>query len=136
MERRRFLSNLLKLLGLTSLASFIYPIVRFLSLPRAGAAAKGLEIAKKDVPLGQSKQIIYQNKPAIIINIRGKGFIALSRVCTHLGCLVDYNKEKNILLCPCHGGAYNLNGNVISGPPPKPLQKFPLRVEGEQILIG
>jgi cytochrome b6-f complex iron-sulfur subunit len=136
MERRRFLGNLLKLLGLTSIASFLYPIVRFLAPPGADAKAKGMTIAKSQIPLGNAKQIIYKNRPAIIINIKGKGFIALSRVCTHLGCLVDYNKEKDILLCPCHGGAYDMNGNVISGPPPKPLQKFPLRVEGDHILIG
>ena len=57
-------------------------------------------------------------------------------VCSHLGCLVDYDKVRNRIFCPCHAAVFDLEGNVVTGPPPKPLQKLPLRVEGESIVIG
>jgi Rieske Fe-S protein len=49
---------------------------------------------------------------------------------------VTYERGKKILLCPCHAGVYDIEGNVVSGPPPKPLQKFSVRVEGENVVIG
>lgn len=121
---------------MTTLASFLYPFYRYLS-PRAGEAkTKKLVLSKKDIPVGDAKEIVFNNTPGVVINRPDKGFIALSRVCTHLGCLVEYQKERKRLLCPCHAGTYDLTGNVTSGPPPKPLPQFPLKVEGDSIIIG
>jgi Rieske Fe-S protein len=53
---------------------------------------------------------------------------ALDSTCTHLGCRVSWNSETQELKCPCHGGAYDRNGNVKSGPPPAPLASFRTRV--------
>ena len=52
------------------------------------------------------------------------GFVALAQTCTHNGCTVAYNVGSQNLLCPCHGGTYDLNGNVTGGPPPNPLTKY------------
>jgi cytochrome b6-f complex iron-sulfur subunit len=135
-NRREFLQRVLALLGLTTLASFVYPLYKYFS-PRAGeSGAKQLVLSKKDIPAGEAKDIIFNNTPGILINRPDKGFIALSRVCTHLGCLVDYQKDKKRFLCPCHAGTYDLSGNVISGPPPKPLQQFPVKVDRDSIIIG
>jgi cytochrome b6-f complex iron-sulfur subunit len=135
-NRRGFLKFVLAGLGLTTLASFLYPFYRYLS-PRAGEAkTKKLVLSKKDIPVGDAKEIVFNNTPGVVINRPDKGFIALSRVCTHLGCLVEYQKERKRLLCPCHAGTYDLTGNVTSGPPPKPLPQFPLKVEGDSIIIG
>lgn len=136
MKRRSFLSLLLAILGSTALVTFVYPLVRFLAPPEAKTPADKLTIKKDDILPGEAKQILFGNTPAIVINIYGKGYIALSKVCTHLGCLVEYNKEKGQLVCPCHAGVYNLEGHVVSGPPPKPLPTLPLKVEGEHIIIG
>jgi len=136
MKKREFLTLLLTLLGLTAAGSFIYPLVRFLAPPRGRAAAKQITFKKSEIPVGEAKEIPVGGVPAIIINRPGKGFIAFSRVCSHLGCLIDYNKTQNRIICPCHGALFDLEGNVVSGPPPKPLQKFPVKVEGESILIG
>jgi cytochrome b6-f complex iron-sulfur subunit len=136
MKRRNFLKALFGLLGTVSVASFAYPLVRFLAPPGISVKDKKVTLPKHDVPVGASKAIVFRDKPAMIINRPGKGLIALSKVCTHLGCLVEYEKEKNQLLCPCHAGSYDLEGNVLSGPPPRPLDKLPLRIEGDQIVIG
>jgi cytochrome b6-f complex iron-sulfur subunit len=135
-DRRGFLQFLLAALGLTVLGCFVYPLVRFLS-PSAGAGPEStITIDKKDVPLGGAKDLVLNDLPIIIINRPEKGYIALSRVCTHLGCLVDYQKGTEVLLCPCHGGKFDLDGNVISGPPPQPLPRLALKVEGNSLVIG
>ncbi|RME66309.1 MAG: hypothetical protein D6778_04940 [Nitrospirae bacterium] len=61
---------------------------------------------------------------------------ALSPVCTHLGCLVNWNYLKGEFQCPCHGGRYDIKGRVIGGPPPRPLTRLPLKIEGEKVLVG
>ena len=60
---------------------------------------------------------------------------ALSSVCTHLGCRVSWDRDAQELRCPCHGGAYDRQGAVKSGPPPTPLASLPARIEGENILV-
>lgn len=136
MSRRRFLRSLLLLLGTTVLASFVYPLIRFFAPPGSEAEGKKVVIKRSEIPAGSAKDIVVNNIPSIVINSPDKGFIALSKVCTHLGCLVEYEKGGGRLLCPCHAGVYTLEGRVVSGPPPKPLQKFPLKIEGEDIVIG
>ena len=135
-DRRGFLQFLLAALGLTALGCFAYPLVRFLS-PSAGAGpGSTINIDKKDVPVGRAKDLVLNDLPIIVINRPEKGYIALSRVCTHLGCLVEYQKGTEVLLCPCHGGKFDLDGNVISGPPPQPLPQLTLKVEGNSLVIG
>lgn len=136
MRRRNFLQLLLASLGSITLASFAYPLLRFLAPPAGETKVKKLTLQKSEIPIGGSKNIVFNDAPAIVINRPGKGLTALSKVCTHLGCLVEYDKDKNRMVCPCHAGVYDLEGNVLSGPPPKPLPKLPLRVEGDTIVIG
>lgn len=137
MKRRRFLKILLAFLGSITLVSFVYSLLKFLAaLPSRAAAKSKLIIPKSDVSSGQAKNFIYQDTPAVIVNRLDKGFIALSRVCSHLGCLVEYNSARQRFLCPCHAGNFDLEGAVLSGPPPKPLAVIPIAIEGENIIIG
>jgi cytochrome b6-f complex iron-sulfur subunit len=136
MQRRKFLQLLLSFAGFTALFSFLYPAARFLAPPRMKAEIRKLTLLKNEVLIGEAKEFVFNDVPAIIIHTPDKGYIALSRVCTHLGCLVLFEKDKNILLCPCHRGIYDLEGNVVSGPPPKPLPRFPLTVKNDTIVIG
>jgi cytochrome b6-f complex iron-sulfur subunit len=137
MKRRKFLKIAIAFLGSITLTSFFYALVRFLSaLPSRMAETNRLIIRKSDIPSGEAKNFVYRNAPAVIINRPDKGFIALSRTCTHLGCLVEYHHGTQRLVCPCHAGNFDLEGNVLSGPPPKALAAIPFRIEGENIVIG
>jgi len=137
MKRRRFLKIILAFLGSVTFFSFIYSILKFLTtLPTRTAEAKKLIILKSEVPSGESKNIVYRNAPAVLINRPEKGFIAFSRTCTHLGCLVEFRNIRQHFLCPCHAGIFDADGNVVSGPPPKPLTAIPLRIDGDSIIIG
>lgn len=137
MKRRRFLKIVLAFLGSITFLSFSYSLLKFLaSIPAARAGDKRLVINKIDIPSGEARNVIYGNIPVVVVNRPDKGFIAFSRVCTHLGCLVDYNEKKHVFLCPCHAGIFDIEGNVVSGPPPKALNSLPLRIEGGNVVIG
>lgn len=55
-------------------------------------------------------------------------FVAFAIYCTHLGCPVRWLPTANLFMCPCHGGVFYADGKVASGPPPKPLSTYPVRV--------
>ena len=137
MNRRRFLKMILAFLGSITFFSFVFSFLKYLTaIPARATAASKITIRENEIASGDARTIVYQNSPAIIINRPDKGFIALSLICTHLGCVVEFNKSSQKLVCPCHAGMYDLEGNVISGPPPKPLTALPLKIEGDSIIIG
>ena len=63
------------------------------------------------------------------------GLLALYQRCTHLGCLVPWNEADGRFACPCHGGRYNRVGEVLAGPPPRPLDLFPIRIVNGQVVV-
>jgi len=56
--------------------------------------------------------------------------------CTHMGCPVTWNHAAGRFLCPCHGGVFNSDGRVLSGPPPRPLDRYAVRVDGGAVYMG
>jgi menaquinol-cytochrome c reductase iron-sulfur subunit len=62
-------------------------------------------------------------------------FIVYSSKCTHLGCPVRWIASAELFMCPCHGGVYFKDGDVAAGPPPEPLQQFPVRVKDGQVEV-
>ena len=136
MERRQLLKSSLAFLGTTTLISFIYPASKFLIPPKSNAQDTKIILDKEQIPPGTAKEVTFNEIPLVIINRRGSGFIALSRVCTHLGCLVGFDSFNNKLVCPCHAGEFDLEGNSISGPATKNLKRYPLEISSKQITIG
>jgi menaquinol-cytochrome c reductase iron-sulfur subunit len=65
----------------------------------------------------------------------GREIAVLSNICTHLGCGVRWDPDRNAFVCPCHNGVFNRDGKVISGPPPKPLRRFVSKVADGEIHI-
>ncbi|SDU22700.1 Rieske [2Fe-2S] domain-containing protein [Verrucomicrobium sp. GAS474] len=62
-------------------------------------------------------------------------FIAFSVNCSHLGCPVRWLPKAKLFMCPCHGGVYNKDGNVVAGPPPKSLNRYEVRTEGGEVQL-
>lgn len=60
---------------------------------------------------------------------------ALQSTCTHLGCRTSYDRKTKRILCPCHGGVFDVNGDVLDGPPPAPLPTLTTRVQDGQVLV-
>lgn len=134
--RRKFLGLCLGGVGAGAVAAAIYPVYRFLAPRPTENSAGKVEFSLKDVPEGGAKFFDYAGSSAVLIKKRGGNLVALSAVCTHLGCIVQWEKDKQEFLCPCHGGLYTADGSVISGPPPKPLAKLPFTVVNGTITIG
>lgn len=63
-------------------------------------------------------------------------FVAVSTRCAHLGCPVRYVQAAKNFICPCHGGVYGFQGEVIGGPPVRPLDRFQTRVRKGQVELG
>ena len=136
MERRQLLKSSLAFLGTATLISFVYPASKFLIPPKSNAQDAQVTLDKDQIPPGTAKEVLYNDIPLVIINRRGSGFIALSRVCTHLGCLVGYDSFNNKMVCPCHAAEFDLEGKVLAGPATKPLPRYPLKISSKQITIG
>jgi len=76
----------------------------------------------------------YIEEGVIIFNT-GDGFLALSSVCTHQGCVVSYNHGNGNLPCPCHGSVFSTTGSVLEGPAGTPLEKYDVTQEGDILTI-
>jgi cytochrome b6-f complex iron-sulfur subunit len=72
------------------------------------------------LPVGEGRVFPFANTGALVIHLKDR-FVAFDPSCTHLACLVQWDAARGQIVCPCHGGAFDANGNVVSGPPPRPL---------------
>jgi len=118
-------------------AGTLTPIVAYIWPPRREGSQAGERVAvasTADLPVGTGEVYSVNNKAVIVIHTED-GFKALSAVCTHLGCIVFWNEQRNVIACPCHEAYFNTNGAVISGPPPAPLPALRVAVEGDQVFV-
>lgn len=128
------------LLGFSALATaggVLTPIIAYLWPPKqAGASGAGrvAVAATVDLPPGKGEVYSVNNKPVLVLNTP-EGYKALSATCTHLGCILFWNEQRQVIMCPCHEAFFNTNGTVISGPPPAPLAAYRVQVEGDQIYV-
>ena len=80
-------------------------------------------------------QVVYLPDRKLFIARNAKGLLALSARCTHLGCMVVWNRDHQMFLCPCHGGKYDAEGRNVEGPPPRPLDLYALRIDENGFLV-
>ena len=144
-SRREFITralySILTLLGL----AFLVPSVDLFA--PAGVRNKELVffplLNEEDIPrLGVKKmELAYtvsasERKARVFLVASADTMTVFSAICSHLGCLVNYHKEKREFICPCHGGRYDLNGQNIAGPPPAPLTRFPTKIQNGKLYVG
>jgi cytochrome b6-f complex iron-sulfur subunit len=135
-QRRKFLFTMLGGIGALIGAASAWPIFRFLSPVDTTNADEKVVLSRDDVPSGKAYFFELRGKPAVALQPEPGSFIALSAVCTHLGCIVDWQEQANEFLCPCHGGRFSAQGQVLGGPPPSPLESFGVELDGDQLKIG
>lgn len=135
-QRRTFLTVLLAGLGAALAAMTAWPVFRFLSPHDTGGADAKVTLERDKVPVGGAKFIEYHGRPAVVLQPKPGEFVALTAVCTHLGCIVKWVNDKQEFLCPCHGGRFSTSGQVLGGPPPKDLESFNVQLDGDQLVIG
>lgn len=89
--------------------------------------------ASSNAALNNVGGFIY-NGGVVVACIAANSYVALSKTCTHQGCTVAFG--GGTFNCPCHGGQYNTNGNVIAGPPPSPLKKYTCTLNGNILNVA
>ena len=112
--------------------SILYPIVRFVSPPDVPEAnTHQVEAGPTNDPelLDKGFKILrFGNEPVILIRDGDQEFRAFAATCTHLDCIVEFDKAKSRILCHCHNAQYDLRGQVVSGPPPHGLEAYEVDV--------
>jgi len=121
--RRSFIATLI------SLPLVLAGLWRFLT-PKGVKKPALLKVAQTDVPVGGAL-VFLQERVAIMRE--GGSFIALSLVCTHLGCTVSVTPEG--MVCPCHGSRFDRLGKVLSGPADKPLVRLTIEQNGTDLIV-
>ena len=131
-ERRRFINWFLGTSFGALIGAVVYPILRYVSPPHIPeATTQQVEAGLTTDPdlLQKGFKIVrFGADPVIVIRLSETDFRAFSATCTHLDCIVGYQKPENRLWCNCHSGAYDITGRNVSGPPPRPLTPFKVNV--------
>lgn len=92
---------------------------------------------KDSIAPGCGKNFRFGSTPGIITRTADGELHAFDAICTHLGCTVQYRKEKKEIWCACHGGCYDAaSGKNISGPPPKPLKPLKVDLVNGKIIVS
>ncbi len=128
--RRHFLDLLLGASAVGWLVSLAYPIIRYLKpLPQTGATGPARLTRDESAKLEQNKYVIVpvSGQRVIVLQAPDEQLFAFSAKCTHEGCTITYQPGQSVLWCPCHDGRFDMNGRVLSGPPPQPLLKYEAR---------
>lgn len=142
---RRSVLNYILGAGFSALGlATLYPIARYIMPPRAQGAGTQSVAAGKVGDLKPNEGVIFKfgDQPAILIlkpdgqPDNASSYVAFTAVCTHLGCTVQYRPDLEEIWCACHNGHYDLNGNVLSGPPPKPLTEYTVAIKGQEIFVS
>lgn len=139
--RKGFVKIALAGVGLAYAAAIGYPLYRYLNSPvekfAAMAAVKEVTLPDADkLPKGSVLVFKFGVRPALLIHHADNTWVALSAVCTHMGCTVAFDPAKTQIVCNCHGGVYDAKtGENISGPPPRPLTKYELKVASDSVTV-
>ncbi len=90
----------------------------------------------QDLLPNSGKLVKFGSKPVLLIRVNETEWRAYTGICTHLNCTVQFQAASQQIWCACHNGFYDLNGKVVSGPPPRPLEEFAVRVRGNDLVIS
>jgi menaquinol-cytochrome c reductase iron-sulfur subunit len=129
-------------LGIPAIAYIIGPAFRqqeaqdWISLGAASKVELGVPTLFKAIIQRQTGWIENDEELSIyILTDNGRDFVAMSNVCTHLGCRVRWIADQEQFFCPCHNAIFDRDGQVVAGPPPRPLDRYDVMVEDDQILV-
>ncbi len=87
-----------------------------------------------EIPVGKAREIMIQKKPVFVVHLED-GFKVFSGICTHLGCIIKWEENKNRFYCPCHKGFFDKTGIVTGGPPPRPLDEFDVEMDDNLVFV-
>jgi cytochrome b6-f complex iron-sulfur subunit len=118
-------------------ASVLYPVLRYLRPLGEVGAGGPLKLSAEEMSiLGKSHFVIARAGTRKVIVFEAGGELrALDAKCTHEGCTVQFVPDDSLLWCACHNGKFDLDGRVLSGPPPRPLARWVATREGDDVML-
>lgn len=149
-NRRSFMSIVTWAIGALIGAIFAIPGVAYIIGPtlgreeaqewiRLGSASKvelNVPTLFKTTILRKTGWIVNEEELAIYVRTdNGRDFVAMSNVCTHLGCRVRWISDDDQFFCPCHNAVFDAEGGVVSGPPPRALDRYEIKTENGQLFV-
>lgn len=120
------------------LGTVIYPVLRYLKPLGAQTQNGPVKLAPDEVAkLAKERSVILRAGAIrlIVLEDANQKLHALSAKCTHEGCTVQFLPGDSIIWCACHNGRFDLDGRVLSGPPPRPLQRYACQREVDGAVI-
>jgi Rieske Fe-S protein len=81
-------------------------------------------------------KVTKEKTTAWVVKNSPEDIVAFSPQCTHLACIYHWDDSQKLFSCPCHTSAFGVDGKVLAGPAPRPLDRFVSKVEGGKLLIG
>ena len=137
-SRRSFLNKLWIALGLVAVAEVVAVVFSFLrsnkSKPRQ-ADSNAVVTAGAVNKFEPSSVTAFVRGRFYLARLEDGGFLALSSKCTHLGCTVPWVEKEMKFAFPCHGSAFDITGEVIHSPAPRPLDIYPISIENKVVKV-
>ena len=87
------------------------------------------------LPVGDARFVHHGNDPFFVLRVSEGQVLAVSAICTHMRCVLRWDRETSTFQCPCHDGSFDRKGNVLGGPPKKPLPQYPAEVRADEIVV-
>jgi menaquinol-cytochrome c reductase iron-sulfur subunit len=81
-------------------------------------------------------KVTSERSTAWVVKMPNNQLVAYSPGCTHLGCPYHWDQAKNEFVCPCHNSVFALDGKVLDGPAPRPLDRYQTKIQGNRLLLG
>jgi len=130
MKRRDFLSKTLTLAPWAATAPLVWPTGRFLLFDEAGRG-------KITLPLAQIKEgITPVTRAALFIRKEGDAITVLDAHCTHMGCLLRFDREHQVFNCPCHKSRFSRDGKRLRGPAKRDMDTVSFTLSATALVIG
>lgn len=138
LSRRSFLNVLLGVGFVGWAGSVLYPVFEYFKIPARGDEEPESVVAAKFSELKPDQGVVFKfgSEPALLVLSPDGRLRAFSAVCTHLECTVRYRPDLQKIHCACHNGLYDMNGQNISGPPPRPLRQFKVVQRGDDVVVS
>ncbi len=89
----------------------------------------------QDLLIGEGRLVRHGLHPFYVVRLDHERVVAVSAVCTHVRCILKYDRERHGFICPCHAGQFDLAGNVLGGPPSRALASYTVSVRAGEIYV-
>lgn len=129
-SRREFISKSLFGGGLLASAGvLLHHGIKFIFPEEKEKRSRKLLVGRVDeLRIGEAKEVNIGDRSLFLVHTND-GYKVLSAICTHLGCKIKWEGHRDRFYCACHQGIFSPSGDVVSGPPPEPLEEFKVEID-------